>query len=366
MIDRRYFTYFDWISFALTLILCGIGLLFVFSATYTATVPLSLFFKKQLIGCASGFALYFIFCLLDYRSLEQYGYIMYLLIIGLLLFTIIKGTIGMGAQRWINVFFFKFQPSELAKLFFPAFFAYTLSSDPRAPEHTPKLFGFLLVMLTISTLLIIKQPDLGTGILVFFSGIILKWCAGLEKKYFVLGLSFFLLTAPISWKFLKPYQKKRIFVFLGAGSSDKERYHIEQSKIAIGSGGITGKGFLNGTQNKLNFLPEGRTDFIFSVLCEEVGFIGALILLITYFLLFWRLLFIINTFSNTYAQLLAIGLMIHMVLATIINCAMVTGLLPVVGIPLPLVSYGISNLWICLASLGWINGIAIRRFYIGE
>lgn len=365
-IDRRYFTYFDWISFFLTIALCSIGLIFVLSATYTPAEPYSLFFKKQLVGCATGFVLYFIFCIFDYRTLQQYGHLMYILIIGLLFFTIIKGTIGMGAQRWVNLFFFKFQPSELTKLFFPAYFSYTLSTEAHAPEHKSKTFLYMFIVLAISSLLIIKQPDLGTGILVFLSGIVLMWCAGLDRKYFVIGIIFFLLTAPISWKLLKPYQKNRVLVFLGAGSSHKERYQIEQSKIAIGSGGICGKGYLEGTQNKLHFLPEGRTDFIFSVLCEEMGFLGALTLFVLYLLLFLRLLHIITTIQNVYTQLLAIGLMFHMVLATIINCAMVTGLLPVVGIPLPLVSYGISNLWICLASLGWINGIAIRRFYIGD
>lgn len=365
-IDRRYFTYFDWISFFLTIVLCAIGLLFVFSATYSPAEPYSIFFKKQFLGCISGFGLYFLFCILDYRSLQQYGHTIYLLIIGLLLFTIVKGSIGLGAQRWVNLFFFKFQPSELTKLFFPAYFSYALSTDPQAPEHKPKTFLSMFIMLAVSALLIVKQPDLGTGILVFLSGITLMWCAGLDKKYFIAGIAFFLLTAPISWKLLKPYQKNRVLVFLGAGSLDKERYQIEQSKIAIGSGGIGGKGFLEGTQNKLHFLPEGRTDFIFSVLCEEAGFMGALTLFLLYLLLFLRLLHIITTIQNVYTQLLAIGLMFHMVLATIINCAMVTGLLPVVGIPLPLVSYGISNLWICLASLGWINGIAIRRFYIGD
>jgi rod shape determining protein RodA len=365
-IDRRYFTYFDWISFFLTVLLCTLGLLFVFSATYNPIEPYSLFFKKQLLGCITGFGLYFLFCILDYRSLQRYGYVIYLFVMMLLLFTIIKGSVAKGGQRWVNLFFFKFQPSDVAKLFFPAYFSYALSTDQRAPEHTPRTFLSMFAVLAISSLLIAKQPDLGTGILVFLSGITLMWCAGLDKKYFIIGITFFLITAPISWKLLKPYQKSRVMVFLGEGNVHKERYQIEQSKIAIGSGGQYGKGFLEGTQNKLHFLPEGRTDFIFSVLCEETGFAGAVTLFVLYLLLFLRLLYIITTIQNVYTQLLALGLMFHMVLATIINCAMVTGLLPVVGIPLPLVSYGVSNLWICLASLGWINGIAIRRFYIGD
>src|SRR5262249_48895149 len=143
----------------------------------------------------------------------------------------------------------------------------------------------------------------------------------------------------------------------------KERYQIEQSRIAIGSGGLAGKGFLNGTQNKFQFLPESRTDFIFAVICEEWGFLGALIVIFLYAALFIRLFYVISTIKNVFAQLLAIGLIIHIVLSTLINMSMVVGLMPIVGIPLPFLSYGISNLWICFASLGWFNSIAMRRFY---
>jgi rod shape determining protein RodA len=362
----RYLRYFDWIGFSLILIIACIGLIFVFSATYTETKPFSIFFKKQAFGVITGIVLYVLFSLIDYRTLCQWGYFAYIGVITLLIFTLIKGNIGMGAQRWINIVAFKFQPSEIAKLFFPAFITYHLLATNDAPTYIFKDYGIALGVLGISTLLVIKQPDLGTGLLILFSGLIVLWLAGLHKKYFMWGLLLCVLSAPLAWKMLKPYQQKRIAVFLGMSTSQSERYQLEQSKIAIGSGGFKGKGLLQGTQNRLMFLPEGRTDFIFAIIGEEWGFLGSFLIIILYTLLFIRILSIIYTLTNFFAQLLAFGLMIHIALATYINIAMVIGFLPVVGIPLPLLSYGISNLWITFASLGWINGVSIRRYYVGQ
>lgn len=271
----------------------------------------------------------------------------------------------MGAQRWINLGVTKFQPSELTKLLFPSFISYYLfTEDKELSELKLADFGPLVGVLLLSFFLIRKQPDLGTALVVLFSGIILLWFAGLRKKIFLTVFALCLGSAPILWSCLRPYQQNRIKVFLGAGDAKKERYQIEQSRIAIGSGGLAGKGFLNGTQNKFMFLPEGRTDFIFAVLCEEWGFLGALGLIFLYALLFIRLFYIIGTIQNFFAQLLATGLIIHIVLSTLINMSMVLGLMPIVGIPLPFMSYGVTNLWICFASLGWFNGIAMRRFYL--
>ena len=360
-LDRRYFRFFDWQALLIVLILSTIGLATVLSATYAAEEPYSLFFKKQLFGVASGLVLYGIFCSADYRILTRWGFFIYFGVIALLLFTMIKGSIGMGAQRWISLGFIKFQPSELAKLFFPSFFVYYIASEKRELE-TVYDFAPILFIMGVSIILIQKQPDLGTALIILFTGSIVCYMAGLPRKFFIALLCIGTVSGPILWHVLKPYQRQRILTFLGEGDLRKERYQIEQSRIAVGSGELWGKGYLQGTQNRLRFLPEGRTDFIFSVLCEEFGFAGALLVIALYCWLFYRFLLLLFSIEQGLTQLLAIGLMSHIIFSTIVNLCMVLGLLPVVGIPLPLMSYGITHSWITFASLGWLNGIAARRF----
>ena len=367
MIDQRYIRYFDWIGFILILSLLSIGLLFVFSATYRPSNPLSLFFKKQTLGAISGLAIYFFFCFKNLKNLSRIGFFTYFIILALLVYTIASGWMGMGARRWISLYLFRFQPSELAKLFFPVFIAYYFVEQDTPKYHihkqqlSIKVVWFPMFVLFTSFLLILKQPDLGTALLLLLSGFVLLWFIGIDHKFFIALSLITLLGAPVAWTVLKPYQKQRIFVLFGYGDIKKERYQVEQSKIAIGSGGLTGKGLLNGTQNKLEFLPEDHTDFIFSVICEEWGFVGALIVLLLFSLLFSRLLYIIFATASFFDQIVGIGLLIHIMLSVCINIGMVVGILPIVGLPLPLFSYGLSNLWVTMASLGWLNNIAIRR-----
>ncbi|BDC34436.1 hypothetical protein Noda2021_03940 [Candidatus Dependentiae bacterium Noda2021] len=272
----------------------------------------------------------------------------------------------MGAQRWINLGFIKVQPSELAKLFFPTYATYYFYTEKENLNFNFKEFIPILCMLLFSCIVIHKQPDLGTAVLLGLSGLIILWFAGMPKKFFIISFMTLLITAPVTWHFLKPYQKKRVLVFMGHGESKKERYQIEQSEIAIGAGGLQGSGILKGTQNKLQFLPESRTDFIFSVIAEETGFLGVMVLIGLFGVLFVRFFTVVYSIKSPFFQLLALGVVSHVVFAMIINICMVTGLLPVVGIPLPFISYGLSNLWVTFASLGLFNGIAIRRFYFGE
>ena len=234
LIDRRYLRYFDWVSLLLITVISAIGLIFVYSATYMPDAPYSLFFKKQLFGIVSGFIIYVVFSIIDYRSLNRWGYFFYFVVLFLLLFTIIKGSIGMGAQRWINLGLFKFQPAELAKLFLPSFISYYLLTQNDTAQYTLADFFPIIITLCVSFLLILKQPDLGTALLILFSGCILVWFAGISKKFIVICSIAFLVSAPVAWRVLKPYQKNRITVFLGQGAAHKERYQIEQSKIAIG------------------------------------------------------------------------------------------------------------------------------------
>jgi rod shape determining protein RodA len=353
---------FDWTLFLLTLLIACVGLLFVMSATYTPDRPFSFFFKKQLCGVISGALIYLCFSYIDYHRLMRWAYAGYVGIVFLLLFTLIMGHTGMGAKRWLSFAFFRLQPAELAKVIFPAYAAYYLYTYKDAAHFCELHFIPLLAVLCASFLLILKQPDLGTAIIVASCGLVLLWFAGMPKKWFLWGFICCAIGTPFLWHVvLRPYQKRRITVFLGQGSAHKERYQIDQSLIAVGSGGIAGKGLLKGTQNKFRFLPESRTDFIFAVLCEEWGFLGACLLLLLYILLFMRVFAITSTIHSPHVQLLAIGILTHFVLSVIINLSMVLGLLPIVGIPLPLMSYGISNLWVTFASLGWFQSIAMRK-----
>jgi len=261
----------------------------------------------------------------------------------------------------LGFFFFKLQPSELTKLLLPSFIVYYLYTHQKAPHYNFADFLPILSITFVSFVLILKQPDLGTALIVLFSCLLICWIAGITKKFFIYSFLFLIFTAPLSWHILKPYQRNRIAVFLGQGNTKKERYQIEQATIAIGSGGLRGKGLLRGTQNKLRFLPEGRTDFIFAVLAEELGLIGAFGILFLYALLFYRSFLIIQQIKDWYIQLFAIGIIMHIILSTFINIGMVLGLLPIVGIPLPLMSYGISNLWITFASFGLFQNIAMQR-----
>ena len=310
MIDRRYIKYFDWTSFFLIVALSFVGLMFVFSATYKPDIPYSSFFKKQLFGTLCGLGIYFVCCAIDYRKALQWGYVGYLIVIGLLAFTLIKGSIGLGGQRWIGFGSIRVQPSELVKFFFPAFFTYYFCAHRDYFENRWYDFVPIFIPLLLSTVLVLKQPDLGTAIVLLSTGLITLWLAGLSKKFFIYAGLCALLAAPILWHMLRPYQKARVTVFLGQGKTTKERYQIEQAKIAIGSGGFAGKGFLQGTQSKLQFIPASQTDFIFAVLCEEAGFIGALIILLLYIILFLRLFVIVQSIKPPDHKLFAVGLII--------------------------------------------------------
>lgn len=358
-IDRRLIYYGDWINLALVIALSIIGFLAVLSATYTQNIPISSFATKQAFGIVTGLLIYLTIFFTNRQVLQTWGTIFYYVTLVLLIFTLVKGSIGMGAQRWISLGFTKFQPSELAKLFFPAFFTTTLGID-RGRIPTKTAFFQVISIMSLSFLLILKQPDLGTALIIGFSGVLLLWLARVGRGFFITLFLLGALGAPIAWKMLKPYQKQRVIVFLGGGEHKKERYQIEQSQIAIGSGGVFGKGFLRGTQSHLRFLPESRTDFIFSVICEEVGFVGALVVIMLFCLLFLRAIINISYMTEPAEQLLAIGLITPTILSTIINISMVLGLLPIVGIPLPFITYGSTHLWIEFAAMGWYNNIVAR------
>lgn len=278
------------------------------------------------------------------------------LLIGVLLF----GATSKGAQRWLMIGAFRFQPAELMKLALPLMLAYYLNNKA-LPLSYHSLFVCLLFIL-IPTLLVAKQPDLGTSILIMASGLLIIYLAGISLKLILGSTILSLITTPFLWFKLHDYQRQRIFTFLNPESDPLGNgYHIIQSKIALGSGGLWGKGWHNGTQSQLDFLPEQTTDFIFGVLGEEFGFIGILLLFVLYVSLIARGLYIGSKAQDTFSRLLAGSLTLVFFVYITVNIGMVSGLLPVVGIPLPLVSYGGTSLVTLMASFGIITSIHTHR-----
>ncbi len=280
-----------------------------------------------------------------------------LLLIAVLLF----GDMGKGAQRWLQIGGFRFQPSEIMKLAVPMMVAWFFSERVLPAKKRELLIAFGIVMLP--TLLILKQPDLGTSLLIAGSGIFAIYLSGVSwKLIFGFGIAG-VLYAPLHWFFvMREYQRERVLVYL-----DPERdplgsgYHIIQSKIAIGSGGVEGKGWLEGTQSQLEFLPERSTDFIFAVLGEEFGFIGVVTLLVLYLLVIMRGMYIGTQAQETFSRLLAGSIILTFFIYLFVNIGMVTGLLPVVGLPLPLISYGGTSMVTLLAGFGMLMSIYTHR-----
>ena len=275
----------------------------------------------------------------------RHAYVFYLIALFLLILVIFFGLTASGSKRWINLYFLNFQPSELMKIAVIVCFARYYHRIQSADLQSYKFLLQPMILLIIPCYLVIQQPDLGTSILIAGSGIAIIWLAGLNIKYFVYSGLLLLVSLPFAISILKPYQKSRILTFfnpdrdpLGAG------YQIIQSKIAIGSGGFFGKGFLKGTQSYLEFLPEKHTDFIFTLFSEEFGFLGSIILLLLYVLLIYRIISIGFFVRSFFAKLYCFGFATAIFLYVFVNISMVLGLLPIVGAPLPIMSYGGSSM----------------------
>ena len=283
----------------------------------------------------------------------------------LLLVVAVFGHIGMGAQRWLDLKVVRFQPSELMKLAVPMMCAWYMHDRPLPPSWTSLLALTTLIMVPVG--LVVVQPDLGTAALIAIAGALVIILAGLRVRIMVALLALGAVGAWFGWSFMHDYQRKRVLTFLnpqtdplGAG------YHIIQSQIAIGSGGVFGKGWMNGSQAQLEFLPERSTDFIFAVIGEEFGLLGLLVLLALYVFVVSRAVYLATQTQETFARLLAGSLALTFFVYVFINAGMVTGLLPVVGVPLPLVSYGGSSVVTLLAGFGILMALYSRRKLIGS
>jgi len=362
--DRRLLENFDWIMLITVLIITTVSLINLYSASHVEGLNSSPVFMRQLSFYLIGFGMIFTIICFDYRLLIKWNYALYALVVILLIAALIFGSTVGGSQRWINLGFFRLQPSEPAKLMLVITLASFYYRQDTGKGFTLKELMTPICLTTIPFLLILKQPDLGTALMlaVIFGSMTLF--VKLRWSTLAILTGFCATVIPIAWKFiLKPYQRQRIETFLNPENDPMNSgYHILQSKIAVGSGHLFGKGYLEGTQGHLHFLPEKHTDFAFSVLAEEWGFVGALFFLACYFfLILWGLNVGLSS-RDKFGFLLCIGIVSLLFWQAVINLLMVMGFLPVVGIPLPMVSYGGSSLLTTLISIGILMNIRMRRF----
>lgn len=347
----------NWGIFLLIVLISAIGWGLLISAAGGDT---HIWASKQVIRFCVGLVIMFVLALIDLRWWLHFSYPFYGISLLLLLGVEFLGFIGKGAERWIDLYVIQLQPSELMKIALVMALARYFHSRPAPLSFRQLLFPLLLIMLPV--ILLLRQPDLGTAMILLMVGGTLFFSTGVSLWVFGTVLMGTSASIPILWGFLHDYQKKRVLTFLdpsqdslGAG------YHITQSKIALGSGGLLGKGYMQGTQASLNFLPEKQTDFIFTLLCEEWGFMGGTFLIGLYLLLIVLCFRIILTTQSAFGQLVATGMTMTFFLYVLINIAMVMGLLPVVGVPLPLVSYGGTAMLTLLMGFGFLLNVGLHR-----
>lgn len=319
--------------------------------------------NRQAARTGLAFLLMTVLAHIDPYQFKRYSALLFGLGIFLLVAVLVMGQIGKGAQRWLDLGFFRFQPSEMIKITTPMMIAWYLADHPLPPKVKQLFVATILVF--FPTLLIAKQPDLGTALLVASSGASVLFFAGLSWRFLLAISTTLAALTPILWHFMRGYQRDRVLTFFNPEADPLGRgYHIIQSKIAIGSGGIYGKGWLGSTQSELDFLPESSTDFIFAVFAEEFGLSGCLGLLMLYLLIIGRCLYIASQAQDTYSRLLAGSLTLTFFVYVFVNIGMVIGILPVVGVPLPLISYGGTSIVTLLAGFGILMSIHTHKKFL--
>lgn len=317
-------------------------------------------FYKQLSRILLGFVVMFVCAQIPPEKYRLWVPWIYGLGVFLLVFVLLFGHTGKGAERWINLGLFRFQPSEFMKITVPIMVAWYLSEKSLPPKLKPLLISAGLML--VPALLIIKQPDLGTGLVIMIAGVGVVLFAGINWRWLLSLAGLVIVSIPVLWHFMHGYQRQRILTFLNPNRDPLgSGYHIIQSKIAIGSGGFWGKGWFHGTQSHLNFLPEHSTDFIFSVLGEEFGLVGATLLLLLYLYVVGRALTIAYRATDNFTRLIAGSLAFTFFLSVFVNIGMVCGILPVVGLPLPLISYGGTSVVTVLAGFGILMSINTHK-----
>ena len=351
-------------NFDYTLLICIIllGIISSFSMYSTDGGEFLLHTKSHMSKFVIFFSLMIFLSFLNIKIWHYFGYLFYIFILFLLLWATLYGVKASGSQRWINLYFVNLQPSELMKVAIIVCLAkYYHRIQLNQINNLQHIFSALII-LALPIVMVITQPDLGTSILIALSGLMVMWFAGLNIKYFIYSFIISLTSMPFIISFLKPYQKLRILTFLnpdrdplGAG------YQIIQSKIAVGSGGLTGKGFLKGTQSYLEFLPEKHTDFIFTLFSEEFGFIGSICLLLIYSVIIYRIIAIGAISRSFFAKLFCYSFAAAIFIYIAINMSMVLGLLPIVGSPLPILSYGGSSMLTTMIGFGIVMSAKVHN-----
>ncbi len=318
--------------------------------------------KNHFVKLAVFFPLMIFVAFFNIKFWHNFSYIIYFIVILLLIYVSFFGLKSSGSQRWMDLYLFVLQPSELMKVAIIMCLAKYFHRIKIENVNSFTSITIVLSIIIIPIIFVISQPDLGTSILIALSGLIILWLGGIKIKYFIYSFITFLISLPFIISFLKPYQKLRILTFLdpdrdplGAG------YQIIQSKIAIGSGGVNGKGFLKGTQSYLDFLPEKHTDFIFTLFSEEFGFIGSVGLLILYSIIIFRILRIGAISRSNFARLFCFGYAFAIFIYIVVNLSMVLGLLPIVGSPLPIMSYGGSSMLATMIGFGIVLSAKINH-----
>ena len=366
-IDRRLIKNFDWVTLAVAVLISLIGIMTIYSATRPlGTAEHAPFYIKQMSWLALGLFVLLLVASFDYIWMSRFSLPFYVIGIILLIAVFIIGRTGMGAQRWLSLGPLSFQPSEFFKLIFIVMLSQYLSMM-KGPLDTTSLLRVFFCITFVPFILLLKQPDLGTALIVLLIFGSLAVAKGLSKKVAILLVLITLISLPflgnIFWEGLKDYQKSRLVAFIEPDIDPSGiGYHLSQSKITVGSGNFFGKGYMRGTQGPFRFLPEKHTDFIFAVFAEEWGFLGSLVLLILYLILIMRGLDTARKAKDDFGRLLALGVTFMFLIYFFVNVGMTLGLMPVVGIPLPFMSYGGTALLSNLIAVGILINVRTRRF----
>lgn len=362
MFERRLYHHIDWALVGAVLALCGVGVMMIYSTTADPTRGTSHLYVTQLYAIVIGLGAMVLSLSIDYRTFTDKSHLIYLVLLALLLYVIFFGTVQMGARRWIPLKAFNLQPSEFAKIGVALVLAKFFGENRGMPTWTDLAVAGGLTLLPLA--LIAKEPDLGTAVTLVPVLIAVAYLAGMRMRILGVLALCCALAAPVAWKFaLKDYQKSRISTFLDPSQDAKGAgYQQIQARITVGSGGLMGKGFRNGTQGQLRFLPVAHNDFIFSVLAEEQGFAGVLVALGLYLFVILRALEAARLAKDRLGSYLVLGVLASFTFQVVYNVTMSAGLAPVKGLTLPLMSYGGSSMIATLAGFGLVLNVRMRRF----